>query len=135
MALLEKLRIRHKGLEGKGRGSEKGPITVAKGPLRRSGSHPLRRDQQVTCYRLAVTAEVAEFESRGPRHSFPKIWASSIEANEGAKKGAFSRPWCAPFAAMHLNFRLIGTADRVHSLPFVRCAMKAGFHVLPPSSE
>ena len=31
-----------KGLEGRGRGSAKGPITDTEGPIRRSGSHPLR---------------------------------------------------------------------------------------------
>ena len=34
--------VEGKGLEGKGRGSDKGPITVTVGPIRRSGSHPRR---------------------------------------------------------------------------------------------
>ena len=47
-----------KGLEGKGRGSDKGPITVAKGVLGRSGCIRYAWYQQVTRFRLAVTAEV-----------------------------------------------------------------------------
>ena len=52
--MLGKLRV-GKGLEGKGRGSDKGPITVPLGVSGRSGSHPLRLvstsyDLPVSCH-------------------------------------------------------------------------------------
>lgn len=48
-----------KGLEGKNRGSDKGPTTGAVGASGRSGSHPLRLVSTSYEFRLAVTTEVA----------------------------------------------------------------------------
>lgn len=57
----QKAKVEGKGLEGKGRGSAKGPITDAEGPIRHSGSHPLRLESvssmfPVSCHGKGRTA-------------------------------------------------------------------------------
>ena len=58
-----------KGLEGKGHGSDKGPITVTLGVSGRSGSHPLRLVSTSYELRISCHGRGRGFEPRRPRHS------------------------------------------------------------------
>jgi len=62
--------VEGKGLEGKGRGSDKGPINVAKRDSGRSGSHPLRLVSISYATRISCHGRGRGFEPRRPRHTF-----------------------------------------------------------------
>ncbi len=65
-----------KGLEGKGHGSVKGPITVSVGPIRRSGSHPRRLVSTSYALRISCHGRGRGFEPRRPRHSFQSTYGT-----------------------------------------------------------
>ncbi len=83
-----------KGLEGKGRGSDKGPITVSVGPIRRSGSHPRRLVSTSYALWISCHGRGRGFEPRRPRHINLRkhevygIVATLRFTSEGANEGA-----------------------------------------------
>ncbi len=66
--------VEGKGLEGKGPGSDKGPITVAKRDSGRSGSHPLRLVSISYATRISCHGRGRGFEPRRPRHKHQNFW-------------------------------------------------------------
>ena len=62
-----------RGLEGRGRGSDKGPITVAMKDSGRLGSHPLRQVSISYATRISCHGRGRGFEPRRPRHQSKRV--------------------------------------------------------------
>ena len=65
-----------KGLEGKGHGSDKGPITVPLGVSGRSGSHPLRLVSTSYEFPVSCHGRGRGFEPRRPRHTLQMTYGA-----------------------------------------------------------
>ena len=62
----QKAKVEGKGLEGRGRGSDKGPITVAMRVSGRSGSHPLRLESMSYATRISCHGNFSDLFGKLP---------------------------------------------------------------------